>query len=186
MNPDYDPGMAYGFMQWTPTGTKRVLDNYNPLLTPSIPMKDEMYQFDMVKENIRALDEKIKQYPNTKFILFTPCYSVLWWDRAYRDGLYNAYLHTLDYAFSTLLKNQNVEIYAVNFNNAEYITDLSDYADPIHGSLAITRMMTESLGDQEQRITLDNYKQHIEQLDEAVVEFMDRVNNEGIDFLYQE
>ena len=33
---------------------------------------------------------------------------------------------------------------------------------------------------------LDNYKQHIEQLDEAVVEFMDRVNNEGIDFLYQE
>ena len=109
----------------------------------------------------------------------------MWWVRAYNCGLLDAYFHTLDYAFSVLLQNSNVEIYAVNFNNKEVITDMYRFADVIHGSPEITEMMLKELGNPQQQITLANYKQHIEKLAGVVNKFIERVNREGIGFLYK-
>lgn len=180
----YDPGMAYSFNQWKPNGAEYVLAQYNSEKAQSQEMKAADYQFDIAKKGIDLLNEKVKQNPETTFVFFTPCYSVVWWDRAYDTGMYESYLHTLDYALSVLLENENVEIYAVNFNNSEYITDLNKFTDVVHGSTEITNMMLEELGNEEQKITKGNYKEQLELLKNIVEKFREKVENEGIDFVY--
>lgn len=182
---NYDPGTCYSFNQWLTPGPGSVLDSYNPDGAKSVPSNGELYQFEDVKANIAALDEVVKNNPGTKFVFMTPCYCIMWWVRAYNCGLLDAYFHTLDYAFSVLLQNSNVEIYAVNFNNKEVITDMYRFADVIHGSPEITEMMLKELGNPQQQITLANYKQHIEKLAGVVNYFIERVNREGIGFLYK-
>lgn len=181
---NYDPGTAYSFNQYLTPGPDSVLNNYNPDGVKAVPSYGELYQFDDVRANIAALNETVKKHPETNFVFMTPCYCIMWWVRAYNCGLLEAYYHTLDYALSVLLQNSNVEIYAVNFNSKEYITDLYQFADVIHGSPAITEMMTEELGNPEQRITMDNYKQHVEKLAEVVNDFIERIHHEGVGFLY--
>jgi len=109
--------------------------------------------------------------------------SVLWWDRAYEQGRCDTYIKTLEVCMEKLLKYDNVEMYAVNFNDPDTIMDLYKYIDITHGGVAITVMMAEQIGNEKQKITYDSYKKEIDQLKNVMILFRKKVNEEGIEYV---
>lgn len=181
---NYDPGLAYQFNQWEQSGAEAVLNNYSPPMQEPSEVKSEEYMIENVEENLDRLELLVQQHPDTQFLFFTPPYSILWWERAYEDGVMNSYLHTLRLCMEQLLPYENVRMYSVSFNEISVITDLSRYTDFAHGNASITEMMAQEIGNVEYEITLDNYEQELDRLLRTVNYFHNKAKQEGVNILY--
>ena len=179
---NYASNLAYSFNQNSPTGPEVVFDHYYSQMQEG-EFDEKPYNEDDVLKNIMNLEIMVNEHSSTKFIFFLPAYSVLWWDRAYEQGRYDTYINTLEVCMERLLKYDNVEMYAVNFNDSDTIMDLDKYIDITHGGVEITEMMAEQIGNEQQKITLSNYMEQINKLKKIMTQFRKRVNEEGIDFL---
>ncbi len=174
----YDEGLAYSFNQNRRSGADEVLSDYFSQRNTDNWVIPEYSEAD-VAENIRRLEVMVSGHPETRFRFFMPAYSILWWNRAYEQGIFEDYLNTLSVCFQVLLQYDNAEIYSTNFNNASIIVDLNQYVDLVHGSVQVTEMMTREIGEGGRKITFLNYKEELSTLREALTEFRDRVEKEG-------
>lgn len=183
-NGNYSWGMTYNFNRYGTCGPEAALSNYFPSGAEPTEMYSYDYENEYVTENLKRLETAISAHPDTRFIFFVPPYPILWWERAYSEGMLETYEYTLKEALRCLLPYENVEIYTTHFNEVTLITDLYQYMDVVHGGPTVTDMMVEELGNPDTRITLDNYEQEVDRLLEIQEVFHEKVKEEGIGFLY--
>ncbi len=154
---DYDENDSYNWAQWKEFNQDMALNVY--FRTPDIaPMKEKDYYEDVLHANISLVEEQIKAHPETEFKFFFPAYSILWWDNTYRTGDLEAYLYNMEVTVGRLLTYENVEMFYFQ-DEKEIITDLNNYMDTLHFSPEINRYMAQQIIDDNNPLTLENYKQ---------------------------
>ena len=159
---DYDEGNSYNWAQWKNFNSDMILGLY--IRKPSIDeMKPETYYQDLLSQNLEILTARIKEHPETQFLIFVPPYSMIWWDNLYRDGDTDAYLYNMQTAYETLLSYENVTLYSFQ-NDREIITNLENYMDTLHFSPEINHLMCDSLIEGTHRIARENYLSEIEDM----------------------
>lgn len=181
---NYSWGMAYNLNQYAMCGPDAALGSYSPYGLIPEPEKSWDYEWEYVEENIDRLEETVMNHPGTEFLFCMPPYPILWWTRAYNEGMMVTYEHTLKTCMERLLQYENVRFYTTDFNNIAVITDLYQYMDVIHGGAMVTDRMAQELGDPQQEITLENYEEELARLEEILNCFLEKVDAEGIGFLY--
>lgn len=181
----YEEGMIYQLNKDAAVGPEGVLAMHCPGAGVMQEAKPLNYQEAYVTENINRLEARVRENPKTEFLFFFPPYSIVWWDDAYEKGLLDTYLHTLEQCMIRLLPYENVHFYTTEFNEAATITDLYQYMDYIHGGVSVTERMAEKVGTAENEITLENYKEALQQLREVFLRFRSRVEAEGYGFVYE-
>lgn len=123
---------------------------------------------DIFTENISTNLEEyilphIKNMPDTRFVIFFPPYSVLYWYDRYADGSLAAELASEKQVIETLLAYPNVEIYYFQ-NQFDYITDLNNYSDYTHYRHEMNDYMTACFADGTNRLTVYNYLTVLEEM----------------------
>lgn len=141
---NYDEGTAYNFAQHSVFGEQVVRDSYVPRQDIA-PMRDYKDDEAIVNENMDSIKTIIEEHPETQFRFFFPTYSILYWDRAYRNGEIEEYVYAMKLAMTELSKYENVKFYHTDFADESVITELDNYMDLIHGSFDINDKMAEDI-----------------------------------------
>lgn len=102
----------------------------------------------------------IENHPETKFTIFYPPYSILYWYDAKRQGQIDTIVKKYDYMTRRLLEHDNVEIYFFQ-NREEIITDFNNYADYTHYSPEVCHYIVDCFAAGEHRVTLDNLDEEL-------------------------
>ena len=132
-------------------------------------LPDDAY-LEAAEENLDVVCGWIEEHPDVQFTIWFPPYSMLYWDKATRQGIRDAVLTAVEYAAGRLLEYENVTV--ISFLNAQnVITDLENYTDHIHCSSAITAWMTQKMLKGEWRIWPDVYHSQIDELRQFVANY---------------
>lgn len=154
---DYDANNSYNWAQWKEFNQDMALGLY--IRTAKIaPMKEKDYYQDVLDANIQLMKKQIEGHPETKFKIFFPAYSMLFWDNLYRTGDLEAYLYNMEQAIAAFLPYNNVEIFYFQ-DERDIVTNLENYMDTLHFSPEINQYMAEQIIAGNHRLTEDNYRQ---------------------------
>lgn len=104
------------------------------------PYADDIFDNE-INENLSHIKAFIESHPETEFYLFTPPYSVLYWDRVTRDGTYLSALKLYDRLLSEFSNYDNVKYYC--FATDLCTLNLNNYIDEVHFSGDINSQMVE-------------------------------------------
>lgn len=159
---DYDEGTSYNWAQYKTFSAVDTLSRYNRLeqVMPMQPIAD--YE-DNIQGNVSLLEQLVREHPDTEFVFLMPPYSMLWWDNVYRDGTLEACLYAIEVMAETLLAYENVKIYCYQ-TEEQVVMNLDHYMDNVHFSADINQWMVEEIGQNQFRMTKNNYEQIIEKL----------------------
>lgn len=143
MMKNYDEGTSYNWAQWKSFDEDTVLYHY--IQEPDFK---DMIPADTYEENTLINVDNIisiaSAHPETKFYVFVPPYSILWWDMIYRNGETESVLYSENLALTKLLSIDNIRIF--NFQNAEdIIYNLNNYTDSLHFSPEINKYICDCL-----------------------------------------
>ena len=157
------PNEAYCSWRYMHYGAEVVARTYH---APTV-FSDEV-PADAFAENISANLETyilphIENMPDTRFVIFFPPYSVLYWYDRYADGSLAAELASEKQVIETLLAYPNVEIYYFQ-NQFDYITDLNNYSDYTHYRHEMNDYMTACFAEGTNRLTVYNYLAVLEEM----------------------
>lgn len=139
-----------------------VLSNY------TVPEEnDAEFPKDMFIEGLEAnlqanILPVIETHPDTKFTLFFPPYSVLYWYEYIRNNQIDAVMYEYRYFMEKLLAYDNVELFFFP-GNEEIVTNLDLYADTGHYKQSVNRYMTDCFVSGECRLSRENYTEYLRQ-----------------------
>lgn len=152
---------SYTFSQYTVIGSN--LDRERSAAPSYSP--DEAIQIadNNLRQNILPL---IDAYPDTKFVIFYPPYSILYW---YLESIDHK-LGILEHSAETLLPYNNVELFCFQ-NNADIVTNLYNYKDYTHYSADINKYMVDCFNNGTHRLTPENYEVEIEKMRDLAENF---------------
>ncbi len=88
----------------------------------------------------------IENNPDTKFVVFFPPYSILFWNDVLKENHLEATMEEYRYIAKRLNEYENVEVYFFP-DREEIICDLDNYADYSHYHPRYNRFMTECFAD---------------------------------------
>lgn len=115
---------------------------------------------DTYFENADLFLSKFTKYiearPDVRFYVYSPPYSILFWDYSLLNGRLEAEICLLERVYSKLLEYDNVELYYFQ-DDKEIITNLDNYRDYSHYKQAINYYMYSKMKKGEKRLTKDNY-----------------------------
>jgi hypothetical protein len=158
------------YSSWTATtGKAAILAKYHrvPIKESTEAPSDGSYSLITLNHNIIPL---LEQNPETKFILFFPPYSILWWDELIRNNALYEYMDAEATALTALLQYDNVEIYC--FHEAiEVYSNLDNYSDSLHFTAAINSWILQQIANQQYRITLENLHSHLSHVEKLVTTY---------------
>lgn len=100
---------------------------------------------DIINRNLDCILSFVKAHPDTEFYLFTPPYSMLYWDRVLRDGSYTAVLALYDRLMEELPQYANVHYYCFAMN--EVTIPLGNYTDEVHFSGEISQYLAQYMAE---------------------------------------
>lgn len=106
---------------------------------------------------LNSVGKIIKENPDVHFVIFAPPYSILYWYNLIQSGTFDATLCSLDYVYSRLLENPNVEMFYFQ-NDFERITNLDNYKDANHYCTGYNLFMLDCFSDGSCRIDAGSYK----------------------------
>ena len=109
---------------------------------------------DNLRENILPL---IEEYPDVKFVIFYPPYSILFWHRNYAEHD----LSILEHSIKTLISYENVELFLFQ-NKADLVTNLYNYRDTRHYNADINMYMVDCFKNGVHRLSPENYEAEFE------------------------
>lgn len=112
----------------------------------------------------------IENHPETKFTIFYPPYSILYWYDAKRQGQIDTIVKKYDYMTRRLLAYDNVEVYFFQ-NREEIITDFNNYADYTHYSPEVCHYIVDCFAAGEHRVTLDNLDEELKILSDLALHY---------------
>lgn len=135
------------FSWWTPEyyNIQWVMHTYEePEKNPEVVTWDMVYP--KTRENLEVnILPFIEENPDTRFCVFFPPYSILYWHNVMQENSYDATFAQYQYIAERLLEYENVDLYY--FQNMEEVTDLNNYADYSHYKPEINRYMVECFGN---------------------------------------
>lgn len=138
-----------------------------------IPEKNDAYfPEDMfiedLENNLQAnILPVIEGHPDTKFTLFFPPYSILYWYEYVQNNQMDAVMYEYCYFVERLLMYENVELFFFPAEK-EIVTNLDLYADAGHYKQDINRYMTSCFADGTNKITAENYKEKLSELKKII------------------
>ncbi len=109
-----------------------------------------------IEQNVTSL---IAENPQTDFYIFTPPYSICFFDDLNQKGELKLYIDALRYQTQLLLNYDNVHLFSF-FGNTETICNLDNYKDNIHYAEWINSWMLECMYKGKYKLTNDNYEQY--------------------------
>ena len=143
---DYDEGTSYNWGQWKEFNLDMCTGLY--LRHPKVaPMNDEHTYDDLLESNMDLIVSQIKAHPDTRFYIYFPPYSMLWWDNTYREGDTQFYLYAFEKCMDKLTDYDNVSCYFF-LNDRDIVLNLDEnYMDTLHFSPQINRLICDCLAD---------------------------------------
>ncbi len=121
-------------------------------------------------ENLDVICGWIEEHPEVRFVVWFPPYSVLYWDKADREGTTEAVITAVERGVERLLEYDNAAVHCF-LRDIGTITDLNNYADHIHCSGAVTRRTAEYMMNGQWRLTRENYREHLDGLRQFAAEY---------------
>ncbi len=158
---DYDENDSYNWAQWKEFNQDMALGLY--LRKAEIaPMKEADFYRNVLNANIDLIKTQVENHPETRFKIFFPAYSMLFWDNLYRTGDLEAYLYNMEQAVGALIVYDNVDMYYFQ-DETDIITDLENYMDTLHFSPEINRYMADQMiaENEKYRLTEENYQERL-------------------------
>lgn len=181
----YDEGTSYNWGQWKEFNLDMCTGLY--LRHPSITdMKDVHIYDDKLEGNLSLIEAQVTAHPDTKFYIFFPPYSMLWWDNTYREGETEFYLYAMEMAINRLSSYDNVTV-SFFMNDRDVITNLdSNYMDTLHFSPDINYYICECLRTGSHVVTKDTSKATIDNMRELAYEITDSLMDPYVDMIKEE
>lgn len=125
----------------------------------------------MITENMEQnVLQLVEANPETEFYFFIPPYSVCYWDSLLRGGELNRMVDAQKLQIELILPYPNVKVFSF-FDETDIICNLGYYGDYIHYNQYVTDFIMESMIEDENRITQDNYEEYIDFMREYYTEF---------------
>ena len=133
--------------------------------------RDQAAVMDKVGANLQQnIEMLIEAHPETEFVFYFVPFSILYWDQELRTGKFDSTISAVEYAIGELLQYPNVKIYFYH-NEEDIITNLDNYKDYSHYGKWINSYLSKAMASGENRLTMDNYHQKIEDLRQFVYEY---------------
>lgn len=149
-------------MWWQPMHYN--LANVRLYYTPAEEVADETPAEEYIKgieANLEAnIIPYIEAHPETKFTIFYPPYSILYWYDAKRQSQIDTIVKKYDYMTRRLLAYDNVEVYFFQ-NREDIITNFDNYADYTHYSPEICHFIVQSFSEEKYRVTEANLEDEL-------------------------
>lgn len=120
--------------------------------------------------NLAVIEKWAAEHPETEFDIFLSPYSILFWDKADRQGTTAAMLSVIRQTAETLLPYGNVKLYGFLMDR-EITADLDNYCDYIHHSGDVCRRVLAMLAADEGRLTAENLEETLASWRAFVVHF---------------
>lgn len=111
-----------------------------------------------------------EDHPDTRFQIWFPPYSILYWDKTQREGTMESVLTALEYAWGRLTAYENIGVYSF-LNDRWTTTDLEQYTDHIHCSSEVTRQQARGIVNGDWRIWPDHYRGQLDELRQFVTSY---------------
>lgn len=145
---------------------EQVLNNYK--IPEKTYVQTGRYSIDNLVKNLETyIVPYIEATPETKWYVFFPPYSMLYWNDSLAVREVDIKLEGIQLITEYLAAFGNVEIFYFQ-DCEEWICDLDNYTDVTHYSKEITDAMTEQLCSGENRVTMDNYEERLEDFSKFV------------------
>lgn len=125
---------------------------------------------EAAEENLDVVCSWVEEHPDTRFKIWFPPYSILYWDKSIREGTAEAVLAAVEYAGQRLLAYDNVELYSF-LQDYEVITDLNNYTDHIHCSGGVTYYVAQSVMGGAAPMTAETLHEELAQLRQFVIDY---------------
>lgn len=154
-------------------GKETVLDSYKrPEELAAVQVDKTAYTQALLANLETNIAPLLENHPDTKFVIFYPPYSILFWYDYLAAGQLDAVLEEYRVSMEWFLGYDNVEVYYFQ-NMPEVITNLDNYADISHHNQKINRYMAECFTNGTYQVGTGEY--------EAVLEDMRKLI-EGYDY----
>ena len=101
--------------------------------------------------------------PDITFYYYITPYSILFFDREYREGRLLKNINAAEYSAELMLEYPNIKLYSF-FDLYDIICNLDNYKDLIHHSDSINVRILKWMNNDTGLLTKDNYKQHFEDI----------------------
>lgn len=165
-----DNDLAYNWNSNNDFSKEAVLASYSRPEISNV-LVDSNYYMQNYEANMNNITKYIEAYPETKFVIFFPPYSILGWDNAIRENKFEARMVVTERVVEDLLQYNNVELYYFT-NIEEIITNLDNYKDYTHYSENINYYMYECMCKTgEHRITKENYMDEINKMRNLAISY---------------
>lgn len=145
------------------------LESYPRPETVSEPLPAGSF-LEAAQVNMDLVCSWVEDHPDTQFKVWFPPYSILYWDKAQREGTTEAILTALEYAWGRLLAYDNVCVYSF-LNDRWTTTNLEYYTDHVHCSSQVTRQTAQGMINGDWRIWPEHYKGQLDELRQFVTSY---------------
>ena len=148
-----------------------VLSNYKIADKVTLTEDEVAQKYQLLDENLeKNLIPFIEGHKDTKFVVFYPPYSILYWHNKNLEGWYDIILNEYKIVTERLLEYDNVEVYC--FSDAwDQVTDLDNYVDYIHQHARVNEYIMDCFLNGSHRITKENVDEVTDSLKAYLDEF---------------
>ena len=114
-------------------------------------------------ENLALITRWLEEHPDTRFTIWFPCYSILYWDKMAREGKTEAVISAVEYSIGQLLEYDNVNVHCFLFSY-KTMCGIDEYTDHIHCSGKITKWVADEMLAGRWHFTKENYQLRLDEL----------------------
>lgn len=145
-------------------GKETVLDSYKrPEELAEVQINKTAYTQALLANLETNIAPLLENHPDTKFVIFYPPYSILFWYDYLAAGQLDAVLEEYRVSMEWFLGYDNVEVYYFQ-NMPEVITNLDNYADISHHNQKINRYMAECFTNGTYQVGTGEYEAVLEDM----------------------
>lgn len=130
------------------------LANYHRPAASGVELPEDAF-LETAKRNMDVICGWMEEHPGTRFVVWFPPYSILFWDKMLREGKADAVLKAVEYASLRMIEYDNAAVHSF-LHAFGYIVWLEHYADHIHCDAQYTYWEAEMLMENKWRITQEN------------------------------
>lgn len=151
------------YNNWAKTsvfGKESMLKTYKrPLITKEekLTENEEISLRENVSYNILKL---AKEHKNTKFYLYFPPYSVIYWDEVSRKGEFRKTLDVMKIVIEELVNVENIRLFYFT-SDTDITSNLDNYRDSIHYNENINSYIIKAMSKGENLLTRENYMEYL-------------------------